>query len=269
MNRNRKNVIRITAFLAAVGMLLVPKIYAQNSSSDFSKCQDGRSIVRCETYDCPNGDTNNDGKCSLSDNGARLTDARNDSFCANPISGCGQVQYYATSQAESCSTRVEENNNNCNLYSASTPTFTPKPSATPDPGNKSAVCERLEIDPASGNAPLTVELAATVTGATVFEFDFGDSEVKKTQSSPKVSHTYDKPGTYVAQVSVKGSGDTNVVTSTNCKKTVIVRAGLGGVASAEDENKTLPKTGSSLWIGFGIVLAGGIGVYLFERYRVI
>lgn len=104
-------------------------VYAQT----WSQCADGSTIVRCETYDCPNGDTNGDGSCSFADSGARMTDARNDAFCANPISGCGQVHYYNSTSSSRCAIRVKESNLNCDLYSVSTPDFTPVPSVTPKP----------------------------------------------------------------------------------------------------------------------------------------
>lgn len=103
-----------------------------HAQSTWSQCQDGRTIVRCETYDCPQGDTNGDGKCTLTDTGARLTDARNDSFCANPISGCGQVHYFPTGTTEACVVRAEVATQlNCDLYAVANPTFTPQPTASP------------------------------------------------------------------------------------------------------------------------------------------
>lgn len=106
------------------------------STSYWSQCTDGASIVRCETYNCPNGDTNNDGRCTAQDTKAELTESRNDSFCANPASGCGEVLYYADKQNSACAVRVKESTNNCDLYKASTPNFgnaTSTPTATPKP----------------------------------------------------------------------------------------------------------------------------------------
>lgn len=104
------------------------------SAQTWSQCRDGRSIVRCETYDCPQGDTNNDGRCTLLDSGARLTDARNDSFCANPISGCGQVHYFPSGSSEACIVRPEENSQmSCDLYAVAEPVFTPQPTTSPRP----------------------------------------------------------------------------------------------------------------------------------------
>ncbi len=174
----------ISAFGATV---LGGRAYAQSVDTSWSSCTDGRAIVRCETYDCPRGDTNGDGKCSLTDTDAKLTDARNDSFCANPISGCGQVHYYPGSSTSSCLERVEESGLNCDLYAVASPSFSPRPT----------------------------KLAAPTASP-----------------SPKVS-------------------------------TTPVPA-LGGGGDSE-----LPKTGpKDVWIVFGILALGGIGIFLYERYRV-
>lgn len=120
------------SLFASITFLLLLLSSRDASAQSWSQCRDGRQIARCETYDCPKGDTNNDGKCTLTDSGARLTDSRNDSFCANPISGCGQVQYYAAGSSEACTIRAEENSQmECNLYALSNATFTPQSSATP------------------------------------------------------------------------------------------------------------------------------------------
>lgn len=110
----------------------------------WNQCGNGSTIVRCETYDCPRGDTNRDGRCSLSDTDAKLQEAKNDAFCANPLSGCGEVEYFTAGSGNSCAVRVKETKNNCDLYSASNPNFatatssptaspTPRPSASPTP----------------------------------------------------------------------------------------------------------------------------------------
>lgn len=248
----------------------VSSAWAQDSASDFSQCRDGSSIVRCETYDCPRGDSNNDGVCSLTDVGARLTDARNDSFCANPISGCGQVNYYSATNNSACSIRVEETVNNCDLYNAGTPTFSSRPSPTPTPEASAtdAVCKALNVDEFEGSAPLTVQLSADATNAVSYQFTFGDSTGSantKVQSTSRVSHTYTKAGVYTASVSVKGDGG-EYTSSNTCKKVITVREGKALGGSTE---KTLPKTGSPLWIGLAIAVSGICGAYLFERYRTI
>jgi len=125
--------------LGLVVGIVVPasEVFAQSVNTSWSQCTDSRSIARCETYDCPEGDTNKDGKCTLTDDSARLTDARNDSFCANPISGCGQVHYYPSSSQEACLVRVEEQTN-CDLYAIASPNFTPNPTPTASPRSTSA-----------------------------------------------------------------------------------------------------------------------------------
>lgn len=153
-------VLAITVALIAYGSSNV------SAQSTWSQCQDGRSIVRCETYDCPQGDTNKDGKCTLTDTGARLTDARNDSFCANPISGCGQVHYFPTGSSEACVVRAEETNQmTCDLYAIANPTFTPQPTVTP----------RASATPTATGSARPMATATTKGG-----IGGGDSELPKT-----------------------------------------------------------------------------------------
>lgn len=135
--------IAIIFTLVAGALFLGTKlsVKAQQTSSTWSQCSDGGQIERCETYDCPQGDTNGDGKCSLLDNGARLVDARSDPFCGNPTSGCGQVYYYKKNSTQACADRIKKEGT-CNLdlskanlprevVSTSTPTPTSTPTATP------------------------------------------------------------------------------------------------------------------------------------------
>lgn len=117
------------AAIVSSSSLFVSQVSAQ-STSYWSQCADGASIVRCETYNCPRGDTNLDGLCDLKDASGVISDSRNDSFCANPPGGCGQVLYYAQGQNVSCAVRVKENENSCNLYKAGNPNFS-TPTATP------------------------------------------------------------------------------------------------------------------------------------------
>jgi hypothetical protein len=126
------NKLLLIAFIAAFfsGLLLVESVNAQQN---WSVCPDSSAIVRCETYDCPNGDTNGDGLCRLNDQGARLSDSRNDPFCANPLSGCGEVHYFGQGDIAACTVRVKEAGNKCDLYKAGNPIFTPVPSSSPRP----------------------------------------------------------------------------------------------------------------------------------------
>lgn len=128
---NKYKLMSIVLVSVVLHLILVQEAFAQVNS--WSQCTDGRAIVRCETYDCPRGDTNSDGRCSLTDTDAKLTDARNDSFCANPISGCGQVHYFPSGSSSACLERVEESGLNCDLYAVANPSFTPRPTATPTP----------------------------------------------------------------------------------------------------------------------------------------
>lgn len=183
------NTKKILSALSAAFLSLVAFAGQVGAQSSWSQCTDGRAIVRCETYDCPEGDTNRDGRCTLTDDDARLTDARNDPFCANPISGCGQVHYYPAGSASSCLERVEEAGLNCDLYAVATPSFTPSPTTT---------------------------ARATVTPT----------------PSPRASAT--------------------------------------PTASPVGGDRQLPKTGpENTWIIFGILIAGGIGIFLYERHKVV
>lgn len=137
------------------------KFVLAQSTSYWSSCQDGASIVRCETYNCPKGDTNGDGRCTTSDQDAELTESRNDSFCANPVSGCGEVLYFAANENNSCAVRVKENNPNCNLYKASTPNFgvtqtaAPTPTATPVSRLNTSPVPTVKPSSGSSNLPNT------------------------------------------------------------------------------------------------------------------
>ena len=64
------------------------------NAQSWAQCPSGEDIIRCETINCPKGDTNKDGSCSLDDENAQYSDARNNSLCANPTSGCGVIYYY-------------------------------------------------------------------------------------------------------------------------------------------------------------------------------
>ena len=119
----------------------------------WNQCGGGNSIVRCETYDCPQGDTNNDGRCTLQDTDAKFQESKNDAFCANPLSGCGEVLYFSANNSAQCGIRVKENNNNCSLYKASNPTFataSAAPSSTPTPTVKPVVTASPSASPKVG-----------------------------------------------------------------------------------------------------------------------
>lgn len=155
------------ATIALLSSLFVGSAHAQ-STSYWSQCVDGASIVRCETYNCPNGDTNKDGICDLKDTSATMSDTRNDSFCANPPSGCGQVLYYAPNQNLSCAVRIKQNENSCNLYKAGNPTFSSS-TAAPTIAPTATPVSRLNSSPiATASAkPTTVPAKTTLpkTGA--------------------------------------------------------------------------------------------------------
>jgi hypothetical protein len=145
-------------------------LYATSASAQtWSVCSDGTAISRCETYDCPQGDTNKDGNCNLNDSSGRLADARNDAFCNNPISGCGVVLYYKQGVAASCAVHVKENNKNCDLYSVADVSFTPTPTSRPNATSTPFVTMTPTPTPtllatASATVTPTASAAATTKG---------------------------------------------------------------------------------------------------------
>ena len=125
---------QFSLILLSLLIYIVGTVNTTYAQSAWQECPDGEQIVRCETYDCPQGDTNSDGACTLEDQGARYADAKNNSFCTNPISGCGEVRYFAADTTSACAIRVKENSNDCNLYNAGKPNFTtPTPLPTRAP----------------------------------------------------------------------------------------------------------------------------------------
>lgn len=133
-----KEILMLFIVIAGLFVAFLLAMSKSLSAADWSQCPDSSPIVRCQTFNCPEGDTNKDGTCSLADDRAKVTDYRNDALCANPPSGCGVVHYYSDGQTNACVIRVKENENNCDLYNASNPVFvtaTPKPTATPKSNN--------------------------------------------------------------------------------------------------------------------------------------
>ena len=103
------------------------------NAQSWAQCPSGEDIIRCETINCPKGDTNKDGSCSLDDENAQYSDARNNSLCANPTSGCGVIYYYPANSTQSCSVRVKERGTNCSLYKLTKFSPTPIPTLAPTP----------------------------------------------------------------------------------------------------------------------------------------
>lgn len=95
-----------------------------------------------------------------------------------------------------------------------TPTPTAAP-ATPPSAPKTGVeplAIFLDANTIEGSAPLTVTFDLDVDGGTPpykWKWDFGDGQ-KATDANPKLSHTYDKPGTYMVEVTLDDSaGDSD------------------------------------------------------------
>lgn len=144
-----------------LSLIFVREVSAADSY--WNQCGNGTPIVRCETYDCPQGDTNKDGRCNLNDDRAKLQESKNDAFCANPLSGCGEVLYYTQDSVNSCAIRVKENQNNCDLYKAGNPNITPSPtaSATATPRPSSTPLNRFGDATASPTAKPATTLPKT------------------------------------------------------------------------------------------------------------
>lgn len=269
ISRLKNNKLTFILLAMSIGAFVLGTKFAGNvsaqSNSSWSQCSDGRAIARCQTYDCPQGDTNNDGKCTLEDTKARLTDARNDSLCANPTSGCGQINYFPSGSSTSCISHIEEGTLNCDLYAVASPSFTPKPTASPSTVSK---CVSLTASPKSGKSPLAVSFTATATDpdGSIKEYDFEidkpgtDTNGHVVQAGNKLSQTFTDNGTYTVRVTATDSKGKKV-TSDACVAKVIV----GDTAASE-----LPKTGpDDMWIGFAVVAVGMLGVFVYERYRTI
>jgi len=264
-------------------LLLMPFFLAfatgVNAQNTWEQCSGGEEVVRCRTYDCPNGDTNSDGACSLADNGGKLVDARNDSFCANPVSGCGQVHYYSSNQSDACSVRYEENNFNCNLYDVPEPTRTTNTTRTPAPVGNSVTnlsCSSLIVSPTSGDSPLEVKLETKSSGdlSQVSGYEFviskssGEIVELLEQTAGKLTRTLVDEGKYTVRTSlVKKNGEK--VTSPSCSRVVEVKKPKGTLLATAASDERLPETGSETWFGLVIFITGMGGIYLFEKYRVI
>jgi PKD repeat protein len=94
-----------------------------------------------------------------------------------------------------------------------TPPPTPAPAgpATP-PSTAKAGVEPLAIfldaNTIEGKAPLTVSFDLDIDGGTPpykYKWDFGDGQ-KGTDANPALAHTYDKPGTYMVEVTIDDAG---------------------------------------------------------------
>jgi hypothetical protein len=153
--------------LASLALFAGGGLYGKSHAAapNWSQCPDTSPIARCETYNCPQGDTNKDGACTLDDSGASLSDSRNNSLCANPISGCGEVRYFKQNTDIACAIRVKESSQNCDLYSAGNPSFsTPTPVPTPTPTST----PHATFQPVATTTPTTKGSALPETGPEIF-----------------------------------------------------------------------------------------------------
>ena len=84
---------------------------------------------------------------------------------------------------------------------AGTPPSTAKPGTEP-------LAIFLDANTIEGKAPLLVNFDLDLDGGTPpykWKWDFGDGQ-KSTEADPKLSHTYEKPGTYMVEVTIDDAG---------------------------------------------------------------
>lgn len=97
-----------------------------------------------------------------------------------------------------------------------TPTTVPPAAAPTPPSTAKATTEPLAIfldaDTIEGKAPLTVTFDVDLDGGTPpykWTWDFGDGQ-KGTEANPGLKHVYEKPGTYMVEVTVDdAAGDSD------------------------------------------------------------
>ena len=92
------------------------------------------------------------------------------------------------------------------------PPSTTAPAAATPPSTTKKGAEPLAIfldaNTIEGKAPLTVTFDVDLDGGKepyTWKWDFGDGQ-KSTEANPKLSHVYEKPGTYMVEVTVNDSG---------------------------------------------------------------
>ena len=82
-----------------------------------------------------------------------------------------------------------------------TPPSTAKPGVEP-------LAIFLDANTIEGKAPLTVNFDLDLDGGTApykWKWDFGDGQ-KATDANPNLAHVYDKPGTYMVEVTIDDAG---------------------------------------------------------------
>jgi PKD repeat protein len=104
------------------------------------------------------------------------------------------------------------------------PTHTPKPSPSPA---ASLTCTKLTANLANGSAPLAVTFSGqgAAVGQTIsqYNFNFGDQQ-SKSSADASSTHTYTKPGTYVASLSLSSATGIISPDTPNCHSSVVVIA---------------------------------------------
>lgn len=169
--------------------------------------------------------------------------------------------------------------------SGSCVTPTPLPSVTPVPTVTpvaTLACTKLAATPVNGSAPLAVSFTGTATasGQTIsqYQFDFGDNDAIAT-ASQSASHTYAKPGTYTANLKVKGSNGAFAPEAVACSVKITV-AGLTPTplptntpSVAGSSTSMLPQTGIAgpfmTLIGALFLTGGIVHIWFTQRHKLI
>ncbi len=108
------------------------------------------------------------------------------------------------------------------------------------------------VDPASGNAPLSVTFTCNATddvGIAEYRFDFGDGSPESSGTSPSVDHTYTDPGTYTARCTVTDTSGQTAESTVSVE--VFDPSGGGGGAGGSGDIYVTPAD-----IDFGDVMVG-------------
>jgi PKD repeat protein len=107
------------------------------------------------------------------------------------------------------------------------PTPPPTPKPTPPPKSLSLVCQSLQGNITSGEAPLTVRFTGlgAATGQTIddYIFEFGDNNLEHRPTGSAV-HVYESPGQFTAHLRLHGSKGKSTVDEDDCSFTVTATA---------------------------------------------
>ena len=130
----------------------------------------------------------------------------------------------------------------------------------------STLTAKIDANSTSSNTPATIEFGANSTGGLTpysFVWNFGDGN-NGTNTSEKVSHTFDKPGDYNITLSVKDSSTPSQNATANMLVTITSPANkteLESLTANIDANST--SSNAPATIEFGANSTGGLTPYSF------